>query len=153
VSDGIPKDHFLHPDGEFAKAIRASVEAWCTEMEDRWRAKAYGEAYRAKRVDGVKVVLVTDSGGMCPYQCTGQLSDSRFFYGRLRHGVLTIHTGATPGEAVDSNEYTADLWMEQMDDPEGAMMNKEFRYLTELHLGWDWAGLGFGAEPAPAGAT
>lgn len=149
MSDGIPKDHPLHPDGDLAKAIRTSVEIWCTEMKARWEAKAYGEPYVAKRADGVRVVKVTGSGGMCPYQCEGELSDGRFFYGRLRWGTFTLCVDTTPQEAIGTEEHEGlCLWMEAMDQPEGAMLDKEFRYLTHLHLGWDWAGLDFGTEPA-----
>ena len=139
MSDDTPRNPFLDPDGEFAKAIRAAVAEWETEMAARWEAKAYGEPYTAKRSDGVRVVLVTESGGMCPYQCEGRLSDGRFFYGRLRGGSFTVHTGATRDDAVHWDESLADLWMECMDEPEGAMLDKEFRYLTTLHLGWDWS--------------
>jgi hypothetical protein len=154
MSDGIPKDHFLHPDGEFAKAIRTSVEIWCTEMDERWKAKAYGEPYVSKRADGVQVMPGVGGGGMCPYQCKGQLSDGRFFYGRLRWGTFTLCIGDDAQDAVGTEESEGlCLWMECMDLPEGAMMNKEFRYITTLHLGWDWTGLTFGAEPVPEGAT
>jgi hypothetical protein len=109
-----------------------------TEMSARWETKAYGKPYTAKRADGVKVLQVFESGGMCPYQCEGSLSDGRFFYGHLRHGTFTVFTGPTRSEAVGWDDSLADLWMDQLDGPDGAMLDQEFHYLTELHLGWDW---------------